>query len=107
MVMGVCFSPPLMLRTPMVQTLIQLLFTALQAPHEVLWTPQNHELVSVSIGLPYCIVLLYGLLCTSMHCLNMDICWKGADPHKYLSVGIHFVCYGYPWISLHTSTDVM
>ena len=61
MVMGVCFSPGplLMLCTPVVQTLIQLLFTALQAPHEVLWTPQNNGLVSVSVALPYCIVLLY------------------------------------------------
>ena len=95
MEMGVCFSLPLMLCTPVVQTLIQLLFTALQAPHEVLWTPQNHGLVSVSVALPYCIVLLYWI---ALH---------NADPHKYLSVGINFVCCGYPWILLHAVTDVM
>jgi len=68
MVMGVCFSPPLMLCTPLVQTLMQLLFTALQAPHEVLWTPQNHGLVSVSVALPYCIVLLY---CIALYMLAL------------------------------------
>ena len=84
MVMGVCFSPLLMLCTPMVQTLIQLLFTALQAPHEVLWTPQNHGLVSVSIALPYCIVLLY---CIALYMLALFehgiLYWEGADPHKH------------------------
>ena len=36
-------------------------FAALQAPHEVLWTAQNHGLVSVSVALPYCIVLLHSI----------------------------------------------
>ena len=101
MVMGVCFSPLLMLCTPMVQTLIQLLFTALQAPHKVLWTPQNHGLVSVSVVLPYCIVLLYGIALYKHALFEHGISIGRGQTH------INFVCCGYPWISLHTSTDVM
>jgi len=87
--------------------MVQLLFTALQAPHEVLWTPQNHGLVSVSVALPYCIVLLYWIALYKHALFEHGISIEKADSLKYLSVGTNFVCCGYPWISLHTSTDVM